>query len=371
MTDWTAAAEDVAAQLRADAAERDQANEPPAAEVELLRASGLLSAEEPVTDTVTRIVSAADASIGHLLGYHYLHLWRATLFDNPVAAQRMRGNPEWFWSGVSNPLDAALQLTPTDDGFVVDGRKTFATGAGVADRLLVSATHVETDEKLTFAVDARSPGISYLSDWDNTGQRLTASGGIVFDSVEVDPQDVLGVQPSSSVHLSLAALGFQATLAQIYVGVATGALAEAADYTRARTRPWILSNVDKSIEDPYILAGYGELFASVEAAGLLADRASELLRSATAEGAALTMERRATAAVTISSAKVVATKVVNETTAKIFEFMGGRATATEFGLDRFWRNARTLTLHDPVAYKAREIGAYFLTGEHPPFTGYS
>ena len=30
------------------------------------------------------------------------------------------------------------------------------------------------------------------------------------------------------------------------------------------------------------------------------------------------------------------------------------ATASKFGFDRFWRNARTLTLHDPVAYKARE-----------------
>jgi alkylation response protein AidB-like acyl-CoA dehydrogenase len=371
MTDWIGTAEDVAGQLRVDAAQRDQANQPPVAEIELLRSSGLLSAEEPATDAITRIISSADASIGHILGYHYLHLWRATLFDNPGPAGRMRSNPEWLWSGVSNPLDAALQLTPTDDGLVVDGRKTFATGASVADRLVVSATRVDTDEKLTFTVDARAEGITYLSDWDNIGQRLTASGGIVFDSVLIDDADILGTQPADAVRLSLAALGFQLTLTQIYVGIAMGALGEAADYTRSMTRPWILSTVDKATDDPYIVAGYGELFASIEAAGLLTDHAAEALRGATAQGADLTPEQRARTAVTISSAKVLATKVVTETTAKIFEFTGARATATKYGFDRFWRNARTLTLHDPVAYKAREVGAYFLTGEHPPFTGYS
>jgi alkylation response protein AidB-like acyl-CoA dehydrogenase len=371
MTDWIGAAEEVAARLRADAAERDRANRPPVAEVELLRSSGLLNAEEPVTGAMTRIVSAADASIGHLLGYHYLHLWRATLFDNPVAAARMRADPDWFWAGVSNPLDAALRLIPSGDGFLVDGRKTFATGASVADRLVVSATRVDNDEKVTFFVDAKAPGIRCPSDWDNLGQRLTASGGVVFENVPVDGRDVLGVQPDSSVRLSLAALGFQLTLAQICVGIAEGALADAAEYTRTQARPWLLSDVDSAVKDPYILAGYGELVASVQAAGLLTDRASAALRLATAEGAGLTADDRATTAVTISSAKVFATKVVNETTTRIFEFMGARATATRFGHDRFWRNARTLTLHDPVVYKAREVGAYFLTGELPPFTGYS
>ncbi|SMC85299.1 Acyl-CoA dehydrogenase [Kibdelosporangium aridum] len=370
MTDWIGLAEEVAARLKADAAERDRANRPPTAEVDLLRSSGLLAAEE-AADAVTRIISAADASIGHLIGYHYLHLWRAELFDNPSAAARMRADRDWFWSGVSNPLDAALELTPTSDGFIVNGRKTFATGASVADRLVVSATRVDTDEKITFTVDAKADGISYPSDWDNTGQRLTASGGIVFENVAVDAQDVLGAQPADSIRLSLAALGFQLALTQIYVGIAAGALAEAAEYTRGQARPWLLSGVEAASADPYILAGYGELVASLEAAGTLADRASESLRQSAAAGSDLTAEQRASTAVTVSSAKVFATRVVNETTSKIFEFMGARATATKFGYDRFWRNARTLTLHDPVVYKAREVGAYFLTGEHPPFTGYS
>lgn len=366
---WLTVAEEFATTLRVDAAERDRRGGDPVREVELLRQSGLLTVSDWSTQhAVTRVVGAADANIGHLLGYHYLQIWRSGLFDNPA----FDAGANLFWSGVSNPLDAALKLTPTEDGYLVDGRKTFATGAAVADRLVVSATRTDNGEKLTFTLDARAPGITYAGDWDNIGQRLTSSGGVVFEQVHLPAANVLGVQPEDpSPRLSLAAIGFQLVLAQLYVAIAEGALAEAAQYTRTTTRPWFLSGVETATADPYILATYGELVSGVEAAGLLADHAAAALADATGQGADLTADQRAAAAVTISSAKVLATKVVNETTSKVFELCGARATAAGYGFDRFWRNARTLTLHDPVSYKAREVGEYFLTGTRPPFTGYS
>ncbi|MGP4017490.1 acyl-CoA dehydrogenase family protein [Saccharopolyspora sp. 5N708] len=375
-------AADIADRLRADAVERDRANHPPCEEVELLRNSGLLALppdDHVTTHAVTRVVAAADPSIGHLLGYHYLHLWRAGLFGNTELVARMRRHPHLFWAGVSNPpnpLDTGLCMTPADGGFLVNGRRTFATGTRVADRLLVSATRDDTGGSCTFLVDARAPGITHLDDWDNIGQRLSASGSVVFDDVHVDTDDILGspapdADDPRTLQMSLSSLAFQAILAHLCVAIAEGALAEAADYTRQRTRPWVLSGVDAATEDPYILAGYGELAASVQAAGLLADHATAALQDVAGRGTALTAEHRSAAAATIFSAKIVATKTVNETTAKIFELIGARATATRFGFDRFWRNARTLTLHDPVAYKAREVGAHFLIGRRPEPTAYS
>ncbi|WNV82704.1 acyl-CoA dehydrogenase family protein [Umezawaea sp. Da 62-37] len=366
---WLTVAEELATALRVDAAERDRLGEPPVRELELLRQSGLLTITDWSTQqAVTRVVGAADANIGHLLGYHYLQIWRTGLFDKPFEPGENQ-----FWAGVSNPLDAALSLTPTEDGFVVDGRKTFATGAALADRLVVSATRTDTGEKLTFLVDGGTPGISPSGDWNNMGQRLTASGGVVFEQVPVSAADVLGRQPDdeTSPRLSLAALGFQLVLSQLHVAIAEGALAEAARYTRSTTRPWFLSGVDSATDDPYVLGAYGELVAQVEAAGLLADHASDALFAASEQGATLTVEQRAATAAAISSAKVFSTRVVIETTSKVFELCGARATASGYGFDRFWRNARTLTLHDPVSYKAREVGEYFLTGGRAPYTGYS
>ncbi|KOX26838.1 acyl-CoA dehydrogenase [Saccharothrix sp. NRRL B-16348] len=365
---WLTVAEELAAALRVDAAERDRRGAEPAAEVGALRRSGLLKIDDWATQqAVTRVVGAADANVGHLLGYHYLQVWRSGLFDNP----NFQAGDNVFWAGVSNPLDAALELRPVDGGFEVTGRKTFATGASVADRLVVSATHAETQDKITFTLDAKADGITYAGDWDNIGQRLTASGGVVFDHVRVPSDQVLGPHDETSPRLSLAALGFQLVLAQLYVAMAEGALAEAAQYTRTTTRPWFLSGVDKATADPYVLGTYGELVADAQAAGFLADHASDKLDQASRRGAELTRNERAETAAAISSAKVVATKVANQTTSRVFELCGARATAAGYAFDRFWRNARTLTLHDPVSYKAREVGAYHLTGEHAPFTGYS
>lgn len=365
---WLTVAEELAAALRVDAAERDRRGAEPVAEVEALRRSGLLTVTDWGTQrAVTRVVGAADANVGHLLGYHYLQVWRSGLFDNPA----FDAGDNLFWAGVSNPLDAALELRPVTGGFEVTGRKTFATGASVADRLVVSATRTDTGGKVTFTLDAKADGITYAGDWDNIGQRLTASGGVVFDHVHVPEGQVLGAHDEHDQRLSLAALGFQAVLAQLYVAMAEGALAEAARYTRTTTRPWFLSGVDSATADPYVLATYGELVAETQAAGLLADHASDRLDQASSRGAGLTADERAETAAAISAAKVVATRVANQTTSRVFELCGARATAAGYAFDRFWRNARTLTLHDPVSYKAREVGAHYLTGERAPLTGYS
>ena len=43
--------------------------------------------------------------------------------------------------------------------------------------------------------------------------------------------------------------------------------------------------------------------------------------------------------------------------------MGARATVASAGADRYWRNLRTHTLHDPVDYKLRELGEFALNGK--------
>ena len=58
-------------------------------------------------------------------------------------------------------------------------------------------------------------------------------------------------------------------------------------------------------------------------------------------------------------------------TNRIFEVTGARSTASKVGLDLYWRNARTHTLHDPVAYKLREVGDFYLNDKIPPFTLYT
>ena len=108
----------------------------------------------------------------------------------------------------------------------------------------------------------------------------------------------------------------------------------------------------------------------MRAAALLADRAGDALDRALAVGPALTDEGRAEAAIAIYEAKVLTTKVALDATSRLFEIQGARATIAAHGFDRHWRNVRTHTVHDPVAYKAREVGDWALNRRAPEFSLY-
>jgi hypothetical protein len=64
------------------------------------------------------------------------------------------------------------------------------------------------------------------------------------------------------------------------VGLALGSLDAAAVYTRDHARPWTLSDVATAADDPYVLAGYGELLATARAAGHTVDAAVAALGAA-------------------------------------------------------------------------------------------
>jgi alkylation response protein AidB-like acyl-CoA dehydrogenase len=85
----------------------------------------------------------------------------------------------------------------------------------------------------------------------------------------------------------------------------------------------------------------------------------------------LTREQRGEVAIAVYMTKAFGTKAGLEITTRMFEMMGARSTAAKHGFDRYWRDLRTFTLHDPVAYKLRDIGNWLLNHELPIVTQYS
>jgi alkylation response protein AidB-like acyl-CoA dehydrogenase len=75
---------------------------------------------------------------------------------------------------------------------------------------------------------------------------------------------------------------------------------------------------------------------------------------------------RTALAIPIYAAKATASRAALHAASEIYALMGTRATARVHGFDRYWRNARTLSLHDPVDWKHAEIGRHVLTGWEPP-----
>lgn len=104
---------------------------------------------------------------------------------------------------------------------------------------------------------------------------------------------------------------------------------------------------------------------------MLADHAAQLLDAAFAKGAALSARERGEVAVAGAEAKVLAHRAALDIGTQMFELSGARSTSARFGFDRFWRNARVHTLHDPIDYKLRDLGRYALEGRLPDPTPYS
>ena len=380
-------ADRVAAQLRATAADRDRANGTPRDEIELLRSADLLQVQEPVeyggdglsygqAAVITRHIARGDTSIAHLIGYHYAQTRVAQLFgtaEQADAQSRRNAEGKLFWGGIQNPRGGSdLVLTRDGDGFRLNGHRTFASGASLGDQLSVTAL---LDGELVFlSIPSGKDGVNFLRDWDNIGQRLTDSGGVELNNVRIEASEVLGVEPyvggTPNAYQTLVTPHWQLAFVNFYIGTAEGAIAEALEWVKANAAPWESSGVERASDDPYILQTVGEIVSEVRAASLLADRAGEALDRALAVGDALTDDQRAEAAVAIYEAKYLTTKVALDATSRLFEIQGARATSAAYGFDRHWRNVRTHTVHDPVAYKAREVGDWELNHRGPEFSLY-
>lgn len=381
--DWLVIAETIAARLRTTAVERERAGAPPRLEITSLRDADLLTLLNPAhiggggatfkdAFRVVRTLARADTSIAQVLSYHYLlsysAFWRAGEEQRSKLIQQSV-DEKWFWGGASNPRDTLTVLSADGDGFRLNGRKTFASNASLADRITLRAAFGEA--VVLIALPGKSDGIVHGNDWDAFGQRLTESGSIEFHNVRVEREHVLGPFPPQ-LDAPLPALTalvvpiHQLLFVNFYLGTAEGALLEAKEYIRAQAKPWQTSGVTKASEDPYILELFGSLHSEVQASIALAEVAATEIEGAIERGVALDPERRTAAAAVVYAAKVNSTKVSLEVASRIFDLMGARSTSARYGFDRFWRNIRTHTLHDPVAYKAREVGNFAINGRITP-----
>ena len=384
--DALAVAQHIAAQLAATAVERDRRGGTPKLERDLLRQSGLLGlaipqqyggwgAEWAEVMAAVRTIARADGSLAHVFGFQHLMLATARLFGQPEQWEPLfeaTVKNTWFWGNALNPLDTRTTLLREGTSLRIHGNKSFCSGSVDSDMLIASALRPPDTRLAIVAIPTGRAGIRVGADWDNMGQRQTDSGSVEFDNVVLHPHELLDQPgPLGSIFASLRPCIAQLTFANVYLGLAEGALEQAREYTRGSRRAWQGSGVASASDDPYVLHRYGDMWVNLEAARALTDRAGDVLSLAWAQGDALSAEGRGQAAIAIAAAKVATTRAGLDISSQVFDVMGARATTAAAGLDRFWRNLRTHTLHDPVDYKLRELGRYALAAELPTPSFYS
>ena len=366
--------------LGATAAARERQGGSADAERELIRRSGLLALRIPAvyggleanwSDTMrtVRAVARADSSLAHIFSWHHLEVVTPHLIGTAEQAARYYAGAAregWFWGSALNPLDT--RVTATRDGATlrINGVKSFCTGARGSDMLLVGAVEPGTPGTLALAIPTGRDGITVNDDWDNMGQRQSDSGSVTFADVVVEEQEVLGrVRVAPTLRLALRTCLSQLMLANMFVGLAEGALAEAKPYTLTTTRPWSGTAVARAADEPGIIHHYGEMWIHLRAAALLADDGARLLDVCWDNLDDLASAQVKACLIAVDAAKVMATQVGLDVTSRFFEVMGARATMGQYNYDRFWRNLRTLTLHDPVELRIREVGDWYLNDRLP------
>lgn len=381
-------ARDVADKVAVDALERDQGSIPPYAAMQLMRDSGLANLLVPVefggagghwetAFLMTRIIARTDASVAQLLGYHYVNQACVVFYGPDVATQqewlRRSAANNWIWSDAFNPVSPDLDIVADGDAYRLTGLKRFATGSQVSDIVISGGIAVGgafDGQMIVFALDSHREGVEHMDDWNHLGQRSSDSGSVKFTDVLVTADDIFGTdagEPFSSVVTP----GVQLLFGNIYLGIAEGALELAKRLTLARPNSWFLSGVDRYSEDPITHRVFGELVAKTVAVEALADRVNRQYDDAVALAGATTDEDRARIEIAVAQLKVISSEVGVDVANRVFEVAGASATKLSYGLDVYWRNIRTHSLHDPVDYKKIEVGANYLTGAVQPISLYT
>ena len=386
MTDFLATADALARLLATTAVARDRAGGHAPEAREQIRASGLLAltiptefggagADWPTFYATLRRLATADSALAHLFGFHHLQMATLLLYGTNAQQERQFGDTvsqRLFWGNALNPLDQRTVATEAPDGWIFNGLKSFASGSVGSHRMVVSGWHRDTQSLVIATTPTHRTGITVRGDWDAFGQKQTDSGTVAFERVAVHADEVL-VAPGAvfTPRMTLRTLVSQLIMTNLYLGLAIGAFDEARQYVREQTRPWAGSGVAHAIDDPIVQVRCAELQLPIRAAAAVADAAAVALEQAFARGASLAAGARGELAVDVAQAKVLAHRAAMTVTSQFFELTGARSTSQALGLDRFWRNARVHTLHDPVDVKLREIGRHALAGDVPEPGSYS
>ena len=380
----------IAQKIAQDAAERDQQHVLPYDAFTLIRTSGLGALRVPKrfggpqasfrdTAVIYTELAKADPNVAQAFIPHLTSVERLAILG--TEQQQLHFFPkvvagELF--GVANAelggkIRGGIRTTLQRDGAVyrLNGKKFYSTGSLFSQHLRITAL-TDDNQRVAVLIPSDRAGVRLLDDWDGMGQRTTASGTTELQDVVVHDYEIMRAGRWQGLARDYSDSGVHLLHASLEVGIALAVLDDAVTYARSHSRPIRESGVERAVEDPYIQHTVGSIAAKAHAAEALLLHAADVVdRAADAPGQGTTepavLERLvAEAAVVVSEIKIVAAEAALSAAQALYEVGGASITRAAANYDRHWRNARTHTTHDPLAYRAKAVGAWFLDGVVPP-----
>ncbi|WP_029150311.1 acyl-CoA dehydrogenase family protein [Microbacterium indicum] len=378
------------ADIAAGALERETTRALPFAEIRRLDEAGFGTLRVPAEhggpgasiETFARLLvdlAAADSNIAHQYRSHagFLDALRfqpariQEVWYPRILAGATVGNASTEKGGNAlGSLNTVISEGP--DGARITGRKFYTTGTIYADYTRVSAAVEGADGRRFAVVPTDAPGVEIVDDWDGFGQKLTGTGTTTFDDVAVEPAGLLDRVPRSAEATHEAAY-FQLILLAVLAGIARAALRDAAELVAGRARTFNTGLGLPFREDPLIQEAIGRIAAKAHAAEAVVLSVARTLDEgvAAAEAAGLPADAESVpravheSEIAVEHAQVTVPELALGAAQDLFLTVGASATSTKKGLDRHWRNAQTVATHNPIAFRARSLGEYWISGSLP------
>ena len=370
--------------IREGAVERDLQHRLPHEELHWLREQGFARLRLPTAQggfgatlpqffALLTELGAADTNVVNALRAHFgftedvlnspFDVWR-THWAGQLAAGTLIG------SGFSETGDAKVgnfstRLQRDAQGRLrLSGQKFYTTGSLFADWINTAADD-ENGAPVLVLVPRKAPGVEVLDDWDGFGQALTASGTARFADVAIDPAWVNPAKTRFAYSSPFYQLVHLASLA----GIGRALADDLAQRVRERTRIYSHGNAPSVAQDPQVLQVVGRVHAAAYGAGAIVQQAATAVQrawDARASDEATRSQANLLAHVEVDQAVPVVTQLVLDATTSLFDALGASAALRSTGLDRYWRNARTISSHNPRIYRERQAGDYAVNGTVPP-----
>ncbi|KQP77532.1 acyl-CoA dehydrogenase family protein [Methylobacterium sp. Leaf117] len=370
------------AEIRATAVARDGERRLPHAEIGWLKEAGFTTlrlpeaagghgASLPELFNLLIELSQADSNVTNALRAHFGFTedvlcstspeWRARWTERIAAGETIGSGVSETGEAKVGQFDTILRRRGAER--VVDGRKFYTTGSLFADWIHLSAQD-EDGAPVVAVVSTQALGVEIVDDWDGFGQALTASGTAHFTGVVVEADWIKPDPARFPYAMAFFQLVHLATLA----GIGRAAAEDVARLVGERRRVYSHGNAARTGDDPQIQAVVGRVRGNAYAAGAIVLKAAEALQrvfEVRRDGADPTGSA-ALADVEVNQAVTVVTNLVLEATTGLFDALGASAVKEGLGLDRYWRNARTIASHNPRIYRDRIVGAFAVNGTAPP-----
>jgi alkylation response protein AidB-like acyl-CoA dehydrogenase len=326
-------------------------------------------------------LAEADANVAHILRNHFSFVemyarspaneqerrWQNAVVDGAIIGLASAELSSAKVGGVSPDTT----LAPDGGGYRLNGTKYYSTGTLYSDYVMVRATD-PAGAVASVIIPSRREGITQLDDWDGSGQRLTGTGTTTFTNVHVAPEEAVFDAPDRGQGLPYYNTQAQLFLTAVNAGIIRAILRDATALVRSRGRTFYYAPAERAADDPILQQTIGQIAANAFAAESVVLAAADALdvKSAAYDADDYGVAPAAHAALLAAKAKIIVDELAIRSGSLLFDVGGASSTKRSHNFDRHWRNARTLSSHNPTTLKARSIGDFEVNGTPLPTKGF-